>query len=174
MMSSSNSNKKPFWHYVKSKRQDHSLLLLNHQKRQKLSMNTLNLSYIPDKGTSPYPTIPEINITLQGVNNLLSSCNLHKSPGPDNLHLKQASMEIVPTLTHLFQQSLRDNSIPAVWKQAYVTPIDIKGNRSDPKNYHPVSVTSLVCKTMEHILVSQVMKHLQLNNILIQEQHAWV
>ena len=25
-------------------------------------------------------------ITLQGVINLLSSCNLHKSPGPDNLH----------------------------------------------------------------------------------------
>ena len=76
-------------------------------------------------------------------------------------------------LTHLFQQSLRDNSIPAVWKQAYVTPIYKKGNRSDPKNYHPVSMTSLICKTMEHILVSQIMKHLESNNILIQEQHGF-
>ena len=138
----------------------HSLLLLNHHKRQKLSMNTLNLSYISDKGTSPYPTIPEINITLQEVTNLLSSCDPHKSSGPDNLHLKQASMEIAPMLTYLFQQSLSDNSIPAVWKQAYVTSIHKKGNRSDPKNYHPVSLTSLICKTMEHILVSQAMKHL--------------
>ena len=51
---------------------------------------TLNLSYISDKGTFPYPTIPEISSYYSpGVNNLLSSCNLHKSPGPDNLHLKQ-------------------------------------------------------------------------------------
>ena len=48
-----------------------------------------------------------------------------------------------------------------------------KGNRSDPKNYHPVSLTSLICKTMEHILVSQIMKHLESNNILIQEQHGF-
>ena len=30
-----------------------------------------------------YPSIPEINITLQGVTNLLCNCNLYKSPGPD-------------------------------------------------------------------------------------------
>ena len=135
-----------------------------------------DLSHIPDKGTSPYPAIPEINITLQGVTNLLSSCDPHRSPGPDNLHaafLKQVSMEIAPMLTHLFQQSLRDNSIPAVWKQAHVTPIYKKGNRSDPKHYRPVSLTSLICKTMEHILVSQIMKYLESNNILIQEQHGF-
>ena len=28
-----------------------------------------DLSYIPDKGTSPYPFVPKINITLQGVIN---------------------------------------------------------------------------------------------------------
>ena len=31
-----------------------------------------DLSDIPNKNTSPYPSIPEINITLQGVINLLS------------------------------------------------------------------------------------------------------
>ena len=122
--------------------------------------------------TSPIrtPSIPEINIILQGVINLLSGCNPHKSPGPDNIHtafLKQASSEIAPMLTHLFQQSLRDRSVPAVWKQAYITPIYKKGNRSDPKNYRPICLTSLICKTMEHILVSQIMKHLELNDIQI-------
>ena len=176
--------------YVKSKRQDHSgistLMSTTGTIASELSekaeafneyfksvFTVEDLSYIPDKGTSPYPAIPEIDITLQGVTNLLSSCDPHKSPGPDNLthtnmvlityiaFLKQVSVEIAPMLTHLFQQSLRDNSIPAVWKQAYVTPIYKKGNRSDPKNYRPVSLTSLICKTMEHILVSQIMKHLR-------------
>ena len=76
-------------------------------------------------------------------------------------------------LMHLFQQSLRDHTIPAIWKQAYVTPIYKKGNRSDPKNYRPVSLTSLICKTMEHILVSHIMKHLESNDILTEVQHGF-
>ena len=32
------------------------------------------------------------------------------------------SVETPPILTHLFQQS-RDNSIPVIWKQAYITYI---------------------------------------------------
>ena len=76
-------------------------------------------------------------------------------------------------LTNLFQQSLRDNSILAIWKQAYVILIYKKGNRSDPKNYSPVSLISLVCKTMEHILVGQIMKHLESNDILTEVQHGF-
>ena len=37
--------------------------------------------------------------------------------------------------------------------------------------YCLVSLTSLICKTKEHILVSQTMKYLESNNILIQDQH---
>ena len=153
IITSSNSNKKPSWHYVKSKRQDHSgistlisttgtIAFESSEKAKafneyfKSVFTVEDLSYIPDKGTSPYPAIPEINITLQGVKNLLSSCDPHKSPGPDNLHaafLKQVSMEIAPMLTHLFQQSLRDNSIPAVWKQAHVTPIYKKVTDQTPR-----------------------------------------
>ena len=81
-------------------------------------------------------------------------------------------------LTHLFQQSLcGDNSIPVIWKQTYITPIYKKGNRLDPKNYCPVSLASLVCKTMlEHIwpCVSwQIMRHLEWNNILTEVQHGF-
>ena len=39
------------------------------------------------------------------------------------------------------------------------------GNRLDPKNYHPVPLTLLIYKIMEHILVNQIIKHLDLNNI---------
>ena len=42
-----------------------------------------------------------------------------------------------------------------------------------PKNYHPVSLTSLVYKTMQHFLVSQIMKHLDSNDILIKVQHGF-
>ena len=82
-MSSDKSHKKLFWHYVKSKQEDifgsvHWQvplvpLFLNHLKRLKFLMNISksiftaeDLSNVPDKGTSPYLSIPEINITLEG------------------------------------------------------------------------------------------------------------
>ena len=56
--------------------------------------------------------------------------------------------------------------------QAFTT-VNSKGDKTDPRNYRPVSLTSLVCKTLEHILVSQIMKHLESNNILTDVQYGF-
>ena len=112
-------------------------------------------------------------ITEQGVYNILSNCDSSKSPGPDSIHpyiLKTTLTKISPMLTHIFKQSLESGTVPSEWKHAYVTPIFKKGTKSDPRNYRPISLTSVVCKTMEHILVSQIMKHLEDQNILSESQ----
>ena len=44
---------------------------------------------------------------------------------------------------------------------------------STPANYRPISFTAVCCKVMEHILHSQVMKHLDLHNILSDNQHGF-
>ena len=36
-----------------------------------------------------------------------------------------------------------------------------------------MSLTSLVCKTLEHVLVNQIMKHLKMNKILVEEQYRF-
>jgi len=76
-------------------------------------------------------------------------------------------------LTYIFQQSLRCGTLPTQWKHAYVTPVYKKGDRTDPKNYSPISLTSVVCKTVEHIIVSQLMKHLESTNILTENQFSF-
>ena len=43
----------------------------------------------------------------------------------------------------------------------------------DPKNYHPISLMSVICKTMEHVIVSQLMKHLESNCILLNNQFGF-
>jgi len=98
---------------------------------------------------------------------------MHKSPGPNSIHpyvLKAIAAEISPILTNIFQLSLNSGTVPSQWKHAYVSPIFKKGNKSDAKNYRPISLTSIVCKVMEHIIVSQVMKHLEQHNILSESQ----
>jgi len=71
-------------------------------------------------------------------------------------------------LTHLFQASLSTGMIPSVhvWKQAYITTIYKGGPRSEAKNYRPISLTSLISKTLEHVICSHLMNHLDAHNIL--------
>ena len=70
---------------------------------------------------------------------------------------------------------LNDNYIqlPEDWKIANVIPVFKKGNRSHPSNYRPISLTSICCKIMEHIVYSNVLHHLQKYNILCEEQHGF-
>ena len=49
-------------------------------------LTTEDTSTILNKGTSPYPSIPGIDVTLDGVRNLLLKSDLNKSAGPDNIH----------------------------------------------------------------------------------------
>jgi len=65
---------------------------------------------------------------------------------------------------------LNSGTVSFQWKHDHVSPIFKNGNRSDAKSYRPISLTSVICKVMEHIIVSQVMKHLEQHNILSESQ----
>ena len=54
----------------------------------------------------------------------------------------------------------------------YVTPIFKSGNRTNPRNYHSISLTSVISKVMEHIIASNIMHRLESNLILSEAQHG--
>ncbi len=72
-----------------------------------------------------------------------------------------------------FQQSLDNGEVPKDWRRANITAIYKKSNRQDPPNYRPVSLTSVSCKTLEHIIFSHTMGHLDHYNILVHFQHRF-
>jgi len=114
-----------------------------------------------------HASINDIVICSNGVFKLLSELNSFKSLCPDAVSghvLKQAATEVTPMLTHLFQQSLSTGEVPKQWKLAYVTLIFKAGKRSNPTDYRPVSLILIVC-VMEHILNSEIMKHLEAHSI---------
>ena len=107
---------------------------------------------------------------------LLFSLNLTKECGPDELPprlLRTATQKLAPALTFLFNQSYATGSEPMQWKQALATGVFEKGSRLDPANHRPISLTSLCCNVMEHIVLSHVAKHLSANNILLDSQHGF-
>ena len=56
---------------------------------------------------------------------------------------------------------------------ANVVPVFKGGQKHDPSNYRPVSLTSIACKTLEHIVFSNVMGHLERNSFLTNLQHGF-
>ena len=55
----------------------------------------------------------------------------------------------------------------------YVCPVFKKGDKHDPKNYRPISLTCICCKLWEHIIASSLMKHLEDSNTLYDLQHGF-
>ena len=78
-----------------------------------------------------------------------------------------------PLLTIIFNKSLEQGEVPTDWRKANVTAIYKKGNKYEPSNYRPVSLTSLCCKLQEHILISNVLSHLEEHAILTDCQHGF-
>ena len=78
----------------------------------------------------------------------------------------------VPILT-IYCRSLASGEVPADWRTANVAPAFKKGQKYLAENYRPISLTSVCCKMMEHILASYIMSHGENNNILYPLQHGF-
>ena len=90
------------------------------------------------------------------------SLTIFKATGPDSIPaniLKAAADQLAPILTILYQTSLNSGEVPSDWKDAWIVPVFKKGDKYKPVNYRPVSLTSITCKLLEHIVHSHVMAH---------------
>ena len=111
-----------------------------------------------------------------GVLMLLRDLKIHKATGPDEVPafiLKSAASQLSPILTRLYQHSLHNGEVPTDWKNAHIVPVFKKREKHLPSNYRPVSLTSIVCKVLEHIVHSSVMNHFDRHKILTDNQHGF-
>lgn len=131
---------------------------------------------LPNILPSKYPSMADIIVQGNGVEKLLRGLDPSKSSGPDNIPailLKETASEVSPILTHIYNQSLKTGVLPDDWKKAHIAPVFKKGDKTKAENYRPISLTSIACKTLEHILVSSIMKHLDTYSILSPCQHGF-
>ena len=76
-------------------------------------------------------------------------------------------------LTLLYQASLKQHKVPSEWKKVLVAPVFKKGDRTNPSNYRPISLTCVPCKIFEHVIYSHIFKLLSTHNILSSYQHGF-
>jgi hypothetical protein len=188
-------NNKAVWNYVNSRRKtkagigqlqksDGSFTQSDTEAAEILSEQYYNTFTTED--TSDIPDIPDkpiiteqlhnINISIEEVCKVLKSLKVDKSPGLDEVHprvLKEAANVLSKPLATIFQESLASGLLPSQWKDALISPIYKKGSRTIPANYRPVSLTSVVCKVLERIIVKHLTAHLKANLLQCEQQHGF-
>ena len=112
----------------------------------------------------------DIVFSPDGVLEQLASLNPSKSAGPDSISprcLLDLSAEISSMLAFIFQQGYDTGTLPNDWLTAMVVPVHKKSSKENPANYRRISLTCLCSKVMEHIVLSNLNKHLSENNIFV-------
>ena len=130
----------------------------------------------PDSLQDSATNMPEINISENGLMKLLQNLKPGKAAGPDKLKpllLRELREEIAPIIQIIFDRSLKTGKLPADWMKANVMPVFKKGDKSLAANYRPISLTCILCKVLEHILASNIVKHLDGQGILYDLQHGF-
>jgi len=77
----------------------------------------------------------------------LNKVNISKSPGPNGILprvLFELWYELLEQLNIVFESSCKLGKLPDEWKLGNVTAVEKKGNKGDPSNYRPISLTSII------------------------------
>jgi len=99
---------------------------------------------------------PTWQFSKETILDKLSQLNIYKSPGPDSFHprvLYELRHELCELLYSIFSTSYFSGKLPADWRIANITAVHTKGNKKEPSNYRPVSLTGVICKIMESIKI---------------------
>ena len=190
-------NPKKFWAYVRSKmktRAGISPLLKNNDEPDSLCfLDKEKADILQDQFTSVFVSEPDgdipridprtqiilqdVEITQKMVTDEIKSINKNKSCGPDDIDITMLHelIDIMGTpITEILKKSLNSGTLPSDWLDAIVTPVFKKGNKHKAENYRPISLTCIVCKVLESIIKTAIVKHFLDNKLFSNKQHGFI
>ena len=106
---------------------------------------------------SPMPelpdTLPDVPLVLSTADVAISLSKIkRKSPGPDGIPywiLREFSATFAPVVTHIFNRSLSEGSVPICFKEALITPIPKSPNAKEVSCFRPISLLPILSKVLE-------------------------
>ncbi|PKU37371.1 rna-directed dna polymerase from mobile element jockey- hypothetical protein [Limosa lapponica baueri] len=110
------------------------------------------------------------------VREQLRRLDIHKSVGPDGIHLRvlrELAEVIAGPLSIIFERSWRTGEVPEDWRKASVIPVFKKGKKEDLGNYRSVSLTSIPGKVMTPRMSCSISKHMEKKKAIRSSQHGF-
>ena len=120
--------------------------------------------------------IEDIDITRNDIKEAMEAIKLSSAPGPDGIPaflFKHFAEELSYPVTKIWRLSLDTGKMPEGTIKAFVTPIPKEGNKSEPSNYRPVSLTNHLTKIFERVLRKHLVLHLETQNLMNENQHGF-
>lgn len=120
--------------------------------------------------------VTEVEVTCLQVECLLWELDTKKATGLYDvslLILKCCVSELSVLLMIIFSAYKWKNTWPSVWKETRVVPVWKRSFRSDPKNYRPISLLSVMGKVFERVIAKVVCRHLSNINLLSDQQFGF-
>ena len=101
---------------------------------------------------------------------------LSAAPGPDGISprvLKDYAVELSEALHLLWRKSLDTGKNPDGTHLAHITPLFKSGDKSEPANYRPVSLTNHSTKIFERLVKNEMVFYLSRNQLYNETQHGF-
>lgn len=192
---SSPKNDRHFWSLVKSVKSnfvkssipplvDTAGIIIDPRLKANLLAKKFSSNSKLDNTIQPVPNIPNTGTSMKNIYfrdravlKVLLSLDIHKSAGPDGIPpivLKNCARSLVEPLRRLFYKSYSSATFPSLWKIANVCPIPKKGgSSSDPNNYRPIAITSILSKVMEKVINHKFLAYLEKYHLLSDRQYGF-
>jgi hypothetical protein len=94
-------------------------------------------------------------IDINDVIDRCKTCNEKTSTGPDLVHaklIKSTNHNFHYALYIIFNYSWIHGVLPQDWKDSIIVPIYKNGEKTEGKNYRPISITSVIVRIFERVL----------------------
>ena len=120
--------------------------------------------------------IDDIDLQISDIDEAIDSLKGNSAPGEDGipvLLLKSCKTSLNYPILKLWRASIECGKIPKKLKFGTVIPIFKAGNKCDPKNYRPITLTSHIIKLFEKVLVKKLVKFLDEANLFNKHQHGF-
>ena len=115
-------------------------------------------------------------VTLPELSAALGRMSGSRAVGYDGVSLQlieRCFPVIGPHVLRVINMSLVTGEVPKQWKHAKVIPIHKAGEMSQPCNFRPISILSVVSKLAEKLVSTQLITYLTDNHILSPSQYAY-
>ena len=121
----------------------------------------------------------KLDIPLMSVTDVYNALKHLKQSGTrdldglDNKILRLAAPIITTSLTYVFNLYITKSTFPNAFKIAKVIPLYKSGDSSNPSNYRPISIVSVLAKPLEKHINKHLLLHLDKYNLLHPSQSGF-
>ena len=132
---------------------------------------------IPEFHSRTDSQLEYIRITVKTVTSIISGMDPSKATGPDGIPVilfQKCSPELSPVLAKLYRKCFTESCFPSTWKLPTVIPVfKNSGERSDPRNYRPISLLPVISKIFESVINLSLVKHIESLGLFSDSQYGF-